>query len=143
MELTASGINRLLKPAVVGSFFLSIVAGWAGTEEPKVVEQPPPKPEEPWLINVGAPGWLANTIGFTGFHGVNPYVNVGFGQLLKHINFIFAFGGEGEVRKGRFGALANLLYLDGQAGVSGKDLVSRVGLGMRQFIGGSSGSYRA
>jgi hypothetical protein len=92
---------------------------------------------------VSAPGWLANVSGFTGFHGVNPYVNVGIGQILKHINFIFAFGGEGEVRKGRFGALANLLYLDGQAGVSGKDLVSRVGLGMRQFIGGSSGSYRA
>jgi hypothetical protein len=142
MELSASGINRLLKPAVVGSFFLSIVAGWAGTEEPKVVEQPPPKPVEPWQINVGAPGWLANVSGFTGFHGVNPYVNVGFGQLLKHINFAFAFGGEAEVRKGRFGALGDLLYLDAQAGVSGEGLVSRVGLGMQQFLGEFFGSYR-
>jgi hypothetical protein len=143
MELSASSINRLLKPAVVGSFFLSIVAGWAGTEEPKVVEQPPPKPAEPpWEINVGAPGWLANVSGFQGFHGVNPYVSVGIGQLLKHTNFIFAFGGEAEVRKGRFGALGDLLYLDLQAGVSGEGLVSRVGLGGQQFIGEFFGSYR-
>jgi hypothetical protein len=136
-------MNISVKLSVVAIFFFSLIAGQAGTPEKEtVVEQPSVKTTEPWEIKVDAPGWLANVSGFTGFHGVNPYVNVGFGQLLKHINFVFAFGAEGEIRKGRFGALANLLYLDGQAGVSGKDLVSRVGLGMQQFIGGISGSYR-
>jgi hypothetical protein len=101
--------------------------------EGKVTEQPPAQTTEPWEIKVSAPGWLPSVSGFTGFHGVNPYVNVGIGQILKHTNFVFAFGGEGEVRKGRFGALTNLGYLDAQAGVSGKDLVSRVGLGMQQL----------
>jgi hypothetical protein len=86
------------------------------------------------------PGWLANASGFTGFHGVNPYVNVGVGQILKHTNFVWSFGA--EVRKGRFGALGGLLYLDSQAGVSGTGLVSRVGLGAQQFIGEFFGSYR-
>jgi hypothetical protein len=133
-------MNHLLKLAIVGSFFLSIVAGWAGTQEPTIVEQPSTKPAEPWEISVGGPGWLANVSGFTGFHGVNPYVNVGVGQILKHLNFIYTFSG--EVRKGRFGALANLGYFDAQAGVSGTGLVSRVGLGDQEFIGGFFGFYR-
>ena len=146
-------LNLWVRLSVALIFFLPLIRSEVAAQqssdpsigkqaEGKATEQPPVKTTEPWEIRVQAPGWLANTSGFTGFHGVNPYVNVGFGQLLKHINFIFAFGGEGEVRKGRFGALANLLYLDAQAGVSGKDLVSRVGLGMQQFIGGVAGSYR-
>jgi outer membrane autotransporter protein len=108
--------------------------------EGKVIEQPAAKPAEPWEIKVGGPGWLANTSGFTGFHGVNPYVNIGVGQILKHTNVVFA--AEAEVRKGRFGVLGGLLYLDGQAGVSGQGLVSRVGLNAQQFIGELFGSYR-
>jgi hypothetical protein len=136
-------MNRSLSLRAVPIFFLPLIAGWAGTPEKEtVVEQPTVKTTEPWEINVGGPGWLANVSGFTGFHGVNPYVNVGIGQILKHTNFIFAFGGEAEVRKGRFGALGDLLYLDAQAGVPGTGLVSRVGLGMQQFLGEFFGSYR-
>jgi hypothetical protein len=136
-------MNISVKLSVVAIFFSSLIAGRAGTPEKETVaEQPPAQTTEPWEIKVSAPGWLANVSGFTGFHGVNPYVNVGIGQILKHTNFVFAFGGEGEVRKGRFGVLANLGYLDAQAGVSGKDLVSRVGLGLQQFLGGFFGSYR-
>ena len=108
--------------------------------EGKIIEQPPPKPVEPWEIKIGVPGWLANTSGYTGFHGVNPYVSVGIGQLVKHLDVVFA--SQAEVRKGRFGVLGGLLYLDGQAGVSGQGLVSRVGLNAQQFIGELFGSYR-
>ena len=110
--------------------------------EAKVIEQPPAKTTEPWIIKVGVPGWLINVSGKTGFHGVNPYVSVGTGQLLKHTNVILLFGGDAEVRKGRFGALGDLLYYDAQAGVSGEGLVSRTGLGLQLFIGELFGSYR-
>jgi hypothetical protein len=134
-------MNLFAKLSVVPFFILALNAGWAGTqEEAKVVEQPPVKTTEPWEIKVAGPGWLANVSGFTGFHGVNPYVNVGVGQILKHTNVIYAFGA--EVRRGRLGVLGDLLYLDGQAGVSGTGLVSRVGLGMQQFLGEFFGSYR-
>jgi hypothetical protein len=146
-------LNLWVKLSVVSIFFLRLISAEVAAQqssvpstgkqtEGKVTEQPPAQTTEPWEIKVDVPGWLANVSGFTGFHGVNPYVNVGIGQILKHTNFVFAFGAEGEIRKGRFGALTNLGYLDAQAGVNGKDLVSRVGLGMQEFIGGFSGSYR-
>lgn len=75
-------MNLLVKLSVVPFFFVSLNAVWAGTqEEAKVVEQPPAKTTEPWEIKVSGPVWLANFSGYTGFHGVNPYVNVGVGQF--------------------------------------------------------------
>jgi hypothetical protein len=75
-------MNFFAKLSVVTVFFLPPIAGWAGTqEEAKVVEQPPVKTIEPWQITVEGPGWLAGVSGHTGFHGVNPYVNVGVGQI--------------------------------------------------------------
>ena len=47
------------------------------------------------------PGWLASVSGHTGFHGVNPYVDVGFGSIIRHVDAIYTT--EAEVRKGRFG----------------------------------------
>src|SRR5215469_1536266 len=132
--------KMLSMTAVVGSLFLSIVAGWAGTEESKVVAQPSPTPAEPWEIKVAGPGWLANASGFTGFRGVNSYSNVGFSQILKHINFVYSLGA--EVRSGRFGALGGLEYFDAQAGFDGTGLVSRVGLGSQSFLGEFFLSYR-
>ena len=79
--------------------------------------------------------------GHTGFHGVNPYVNVGIGEILKHINVIYSFNG--EVRKGRFGVFGDLLYLNAQAGTpESSGLVSRVDVGLQQFIGEFFGAYR-
>jgi hypothetical protein len=106
----------------------------------KVIEQAPAKKTEPWQVTVGGPGWLANVSGIMGFHGVNPGVSIGVGQILRHINFIWAT--EAEVRNGRFGVLGDLLYLNGQAGVSGTGLVSRVGSGLQEFLGETFLSYR-
>ena len=133
-------MNLLLKKGIVPIFFLPLVA-WAGTlEEAKVVEQSSAKTPEPWQITVGGPGWLAGFSGHTGFHGVNPYVNVGFGQILKHINVISSLAG--EVREGRFGLLGDFLYLNAQAGTDERSgLVSKLDLGLQQFIGEFFGSY--
>ena len=136
-------MNSLLKLSVVPIFFLPLMAGWAGTQqESNAVEQPPAKTTEPWEITVGGPGWLAGVSGTTGFHGVNSNVDVGVGQILKHINVIYSFGG--EIRKGRYGVLGDLLYLNAQAGTGERSgLVSKVDLGLQQFLGEFFGSYRA
>jgi hypothetical protein len=135
-------MNLILKLGIVQIFFFPLIAGWAGTlQESKVVEQPSIKTTEPWQISVGGPGWLAGFSGHTGFHGVNPYVNVNVGQILKHINAIAALGG--EVRRGRFGVLGDFLYLGAQAGTGEKSgLVSKVDLGLQQFMGEFFASYR-
>jgi outer membrane autotransporter protein len=112
----------------------------AGKEEAKVVELPPAKTTEPWQITVGAPGWLANVTGTTGFHGINSDISVDVGQILRHINVIYSFAG--EVRRDRFGVSGDLLYLNGQAGASGTGLVSKVDLGLQQFLGEFFGSWR-
>jgi hypothetical protein len=131
-----------VRVSILSFFFRPLVTGWAGTpEESKAVAQPPVETTEPWEITVGGPGWLAGVGGTTGFHGINSNVNVGVGQILKHINVIFTFGG--EVRKGRFGVLGDLLYLNDQAGTGeGSGLVSKVDLGLQQFIGELFASYR-
>jgi len=135
-------MNLFVKLSVVTIFFLLPIAGWAGTqEEAKVVEQPSVKTTEPWVVTVGAPGWLAGASGHIGFHGVNPYVSVPFGQILKNINVIFSLGG--EVRRGRFGGLGDLLYLNAQAGTPQRSgLVSKYDLSFQQFIGEFFASYR-
>ena len=103
--------------------------------------QPPVKTTEPWEIKVGGPGWLANVSGITGFHGFNQRISVDVGQLLRHINVIYAFNG--EVRRGRWGVFGGLLYLNAQAGTPERSgLVSKVDLGLQQFGGQFFGSYR-
>jgi hypothetical protein len=103
--------------------------------------QPVVKKTEPWEIKVGGPGWLANVSGITGFRGFNSRVSVDVGQLLRHINVIYAFNG--EVRRGRFGVFGGLLYLNAQAGTPERSgLVSKVDLGLQQFGGQFFGSYR-
>jgi len=134
-------MNLLVKLSVVPIFFLPLIAGWAGTqEESKVVEQPPVKTTEPWQIRVGGPGWLAGVSGTTGFHGINSNINVSVGQILRHINVIYSLGG--EVRRGRFGVLGDLLYLNAQAGADATGLVSKLDLGLQQFLGEFFVSWR-
>jgi hypothetical protein len=135
-------MNLLVKLGLLPIFFLPLTAGWAGTqEEAKLIEQPSAKTAEPWEITVGGPGWLAGVTGTTGFHGKNTNVDVGVGQILRHINVIYSLGG--EIRRGRFGVLGDLLYLNAQAGTGeSPGLVSKVDLGLQQFLGEFFASYR-
>ena len=49
--------------------------------EGKVIEQPAAKTTEPWIITVGAPGWLASVSGISGFHGANANISVDVAQM--------------------------------------------------------------
>jgi hypothetical protein len=135
-------MSLVLKLSAVPIFFLLLFPAQAGTnEQSEVLEQPSVKTTEPWQITVGGPGWLAGVSGTTGFRGINTNVDVGVGQILRHINVIYLFAG--EVRKGRWGVLGDLLYLNAQAGTGERSgLVSKADLGLQQFMGESFGSYR-
>ncbi|MFZ0505795.1 MAG: autotransporter outer membrane beta-barrel domain-containing protein, partial [Chthoniobacterales bacterium] len=108
--------------------------------EAKAVQPIPVKTTEPWEITVGGPGWLANASGISGFHGFNQNFSVDVGQILRHINVIYAFNG--EVRNGRFGVFGGLLYLNAQAGADFSGPVSKVDLGLQEFGGQVFGAYR-
>ena len=108
--------------------------------EAKGVQPTSVKTTEPWVVTVGAPGWLANVSGITGFHGFNSNVSVSVGQILRHINVIYTFNG--EVRNDRFGVFGGLGYINAQAGTDFSGPVSKVDLGLQQFLGQMFGSYR-
>jgi hypothetical protein len=134
-------MNRPLKLTLTVGLTLWSAAAWAGNEEEaKVVEQPAGKTIEPWQITVDGPGWLASVNGHTGFNGNNPYLDVGFGSIIRHVDAIYAT--EAEIRRGRFGLFGDLSYLGGQGGANGSGLVSRVGAGLQEFTGEAFVAYR-
>jgi hypothetical protein len=109
--------------------------------EAKMVEPPMVKTTQPWQITIGAPGWLAGVSGHTGFRGVDPFVETGVIDILKHINAIDTLFA--EVRNGRFSVLGDYLYLNAQGGTGEMSgLVSKVDVSLQQFIGEFFGSYR-
>src|ERR1700741_4565217 len=75
----------------------------AGTMElqPKAVAPPTITQSEPWQFTIAAPGWLAGLDGTIGIRGVNADIDVGFDQILQHLDMIFAM--RAEAQKGPFG----------------------------------------
>jgi outer membrane autotransporter protein len=100
--------------------------------EAKQVALPPAKTTEPWEVNVGGPGWLAGFTGNLGTHGVTSHVNIGFKPILLNSNVVTTL--KGEIRKGRFGLVGGFLYINAQDSFPTKGLVSKVDLGLQQYV---------
>ena len=89
------------------------VAGFvaAGTLELQPKETAPPTitQSEPWQFTIAAPGWMAGMDGTIGVRGVNANIDVGFDQILQHLDMIFAT--RAEARKGPFGIYGEVIYI--------------------------------
>src|SRR5436189_4057807 len=83
----------------------------AGTVELQPKESAPPTitESEPWQFTIAAPGWLAGLDGTIGVRGVNADIDVGFDQILQHLDMIFAM--RAEARKGPFGIYGEVIYI--------------------------------
>ena len=126
---------------LVGIFLLRIVPAHAGTLEKATVNvQPSAETTPPWEVTVEGPGWLAGLNGTIGSHGVTTDVDIGFSDIIKKTNFIASLGA--EIRWGRFGAYGGFLYLDAQTSASSSGLVSKVDLGLQEYLGEFGLSYR-
>ncbi|MGA8478312.1 MAG: hypothetical protein WB696_10170 [Chthoniobacterales bacterium] len=134
----------MLLPSItvlVGIFLLWMVPGHAGTlEKAPINVQPSAETTSPWEITVEGPGWLAGLNGTIGSRGVTTDVDISVTDILKKTNFIASLGA--EVRRGRFGAYGGFLYLDAQTSSGGSGLVSKVDLGLQQYLGEFGLSYR-
>jgi hypothetical protein len=64
---------------------------------------------EPWLFTIAAPGWIAGLDGTIGVRGVNADIDVGFDQILQHLDMIFAM--RTEAQKGPFGIYGEVIYI--------------------------------
>src|SRR5215211_100730 len=83
----------------------------AGTLElqPKETASPTITESQPWQFTIAAPGWMAGLDGTIGIRGVNADIDIGFDQILQHLDMIFAM--RAEARKGPFGIYGELIYI--------------------------------
>jgi hypothetical protein len=95
---------------------------------------------EPWHFDLGMPGWLASVSGDIGLRGVTSHVDVGFDQILRHIDW--ATSVSAEARKGRFGVYSDLLYLEASAALYNNGMLSKVNIGLSQYLVDGEAFYR-
>jgi hypothetical protein len=83
----------------------------AGTVELQPKESAPPTitQSEPWQFTIAAPGWMAGLDGTIGVRGVNADIDVGFDQILQHLDMIFAM--RAQAQKGPFGIYGEVIYI--------------------------------
>src|ERR1043165_1249870 len=83
----------------------------AGTVELQPKEAAPPTitQSEPWQFTIAVPGWMAGLDGTIGVRGVNADIDVGFDQILQHLDMIFAM--RAEAQKGPFGIYGEVIYI--------------------------------
>lgn len=95
----------------VGAVLAAVGGLQAGTMELQPKESAPPTiaESEPWQFTIAAPGWVAGLDGTIGVRGVNADIDVGFDQILQHLDMIFAM--RAEAQKGPFGMYGELIYI--------------------------------
>jgi hypothetical protein len=83
----------------------------AGTMELQPKESVPPTitQGEPWKFTIAVPGWMAGMDGTIGVRGVNADIDVGFDQMLQHLDMIFTM--RAEAQKGPFGIYGEVIYI--------------------------------
>src|SRR5215831_4256278 len=83
----------------------------AGSMElaPKETAPPSITQSEPWQFTIAVPGLMPSINGTIGVRGRNADIDVGLGQILEHLDMIFAM--RAEARKGPFGIYAEIFYV--------------------------------
>src|SRR5438874_8995454 len=98
----------------------------AGTMELQPKESVPPTitESEPWQFTIAAPGWLAGLDGTIGVRGINADINIGFDQILQHLDMIFA--ARAQAQKGPFGIYGELIYIGLSDGAQINGLINNI-----------------
>src|SRR5262245_66360927 len=96
--LFASAAVALAAPVCAGSLELA----------PKESAPPTITQSEPWQFTIAVPGLMPGIDGTIGVRGVNADIDIGFDQILEHLDMLFAL--RAEARKGPFGIYGEILY---------------------------------
>ena len=107
MTIVAMRTRSLL---LVTAAFALISPLAAGTLELQPKETAPPTitQSEPWQFTIAAPGWMAGLDGTIGVRGINADIDIGFDQVLEHLDMIFAM--RAQAQKGPFGIYGEIIY---------------------------------
>jgi hypothetical protein len=100
-----------IKLVFLAAVFAIIGRVGAGSLElaPKETAPPSITESEPWQFTIAAPGWLAGMDGTIGVRGVNANIDIGFDQILQHLDMIFA--ARAQAQKGPFGIYGEVIYI--------------------------------
>src|SRR5258707_7313972 len=108
------------------ALFAAVGSVSAGSMElaPKETAPPTITQSEPWQFTIAAPGWMAGMNGTIGVRGVNADIDIGFDQILQHLDMIF--GARAEARKGPFGIFGEVIYIGLSDGAQINGLVNNI-----------------
>ena len=124
----------------IGALFGIVGRISAGSLELQPKETAPPTitQSEPWQFTIAAPGWLASMNGTIGVRGVNADIDVPVGEVLQHLDMIFA--ARAEARKGPFGIYGEIIYIGLSDGAQISGLIDNVSakVGLTLFDGALS-----
>jgi hypothetical protein len=96
--LFAGAALALIRPLAAGTLEL----------QPKETTPPSIAQSEPWQFTIAVPGLMPGIDGTIGVRGVNADIDIGFDQILEHLDMLFAL--RAEARKGPFGIYGEILY---------------------------------
>lgn len=96
--LFAGAASALIGPLTAGTLELA----------PKETAPPSIAQSEPWQFTIAVPGLMPGIDGTIGVRGVNANIDIGFDQILQHLDMLFAM--RAEARKGPFGIFGEILY---------------------------------
>ena len=112
----------------------------AGTLELQPKDTAPPTITESqfWQFTIAAPGWMAGMDGTIGIRGVNADIDIGFDQILQHLDMMFA--ARAEAQKGPFGIFGEVIYIGLSDGAQISGLIDNVSakVGLTLFDGALS-----
>jgi hypothetical protein len=125
-----------------GALFAAVGGLAAGPVELEPKEAPPPTitQTEPWHFTIAAPGWMAGMTGTTGLHGIDADVDIDFGEILRHLDMIFAMRVEAD--KGPFGIYGELIYMSLSDSADVNGLVQKVDVRVDQYLADGGLSWR-
>jgi hypothetical protein len=102
----------IFEGAVFAAIALSTAVLFAGPEPyttSKEAAPPTITQSEPWQFTIAAPGWMAGMDGTIGVRGVNADIDIGFDEILDHLDMIFAM--RAQAQKGPFGIYGEVIYI--------------------------------
>jgi hypothetical protein len=118
----------------------AVKAGPAESEPKEIAPAPTLNDTDHWQFNLASPGWLASVSGEIGLNGISSDVDVAFDQILRHIDYAASLSA--EARKGRFGFYSDLLYLEASAALYNNGMLSKVNIGLSEYIVDGEAFYR-
>ena len=117
-----------------------MAAGPIELESKEIASPPTITQSEPWHFTIAVPGWMPGMDGTVGLNGIDADVDIDFGQILRHLDMIFAM--RVEASKGPFGIFGELIYMSLSDSADVNGLVKKVDVRVDQYLVDGALSWR-